>query len=113
MKSSRLGDFDLVSLTRTIAAQDITGKKEDVPTGMKMLEDYVTAYREEKDGDRGVAVYIDSDIKKAIDKIKSTIINAPARHIINGVLRAYIEEHREEIIQSIKSAEQQNTKTIL
>lgn len=96
MKHSRLADLNLADITRNLVNGDITPKTERIDrNNVDLLQRYADEYS--CGGSRGTAVYIDDSLMKAVVRLKGTVVDAPARHIINGMLRAYIEEHREEL----------------
>lgn len=66
--------------------------------GWSRFSDYAHQYNDVEGKSRGVTVWIDEEVKAALEKIKSTgACNVPVRHLVSAAVRTFIEEHKEEI----------------
>lgn len=66
--------------------------------GWSRFTDYAHQYNDVEGKSRGVTVWIDEEVKTALEKIKSTgACNVPVRHLVSAAVRTFIEEHKAEI----------------
>lgn len=95
--------------TRQVTATPAS-KKESAPIvsnatdGWSRFNDYAHQYNDVEGKSRGVTVWIDEDIKAALEKIKTTgACNVPVRHLVSAAVRTFIEEHKTEIQKAMDS----------
>lgn len=72
--------------------------------GWSRFKDYAHQYNDVEEKSRGVTVWIDEEVKAALEKIKSTgACNIPVRHLVSAAVRTFIEEHKDEIQSAMKA----------
>lgn len=100
----------LADIARQTIKSDDVQVKESVPIisqatdGWSRFKDYATQYNEVEGKSRGATVWIDEEVKAALEKIKSTgACNVPVRHLVSAAVRTFIEEHKEKIQEAINA----------
>lgn len=101
---------NLAELTREVISNDdptntvnTEVSTNEEPDGWARFTDYARQYYNAKTKSRGATVWIDEDVKAALDTIKSTgACNIPVRHLVSAAVRTFIEEHKKEITKAIK-----------
>ena len=85
-------------------------KKESVPIeseatdGWSRFTDYAHQYNSAEEKSRGATVWIDEDVKAALEKIKNTgACNVPVRHLVSAAVRTFIEEHKADIKSAMEA----------
>ena len=72
--------------------------------GWSRFTDYAHQYNDVEGKSRGVTVWIDEDVKAALEKIKSTgACNVPVRHLVSAAVRTFIEEHKADIKSAMEA----------
>lgn len=92
----------LSELTRQTVKEStpIVSKAKD---GWPRFCDYANQYNSVESKSRGVTVWIDEEVKAALDKIKSSgACNVPVRHLVSAAVRTFIEEHKEDIVKAMQ-----------
>lgn len=105
--------MNLASLTRQATQQSEptpAPKQESAPIvseaadGWSRFTDYAHQYNDVEGKSRGVTVWIDEDVKAALEKIKSTgACNVPVRHLVSAAVRTFIEEHKTDIKSAMEA----------
>ena len=102
----------LADITRQTTKQTAAPapKQESAPIvssatdGWSRFSDYAHQYNDVEGKSRGATVWIDEDVKAALDKIKSTgACNVPVRHLVSAAVRTFIEEHKAEIQKAMEA----------
>lgn len=94
---------------QTIKSDDVQVKESahiisQATDGWSRFKDYASKYNEVEGKSRGATVWIDEDVKAALEKIKSTgACNVPIRHLVSAAVRTFIEEHKEKIQEAINA----------
>lgn len=83
------------------APKEKTNITSEAADGWGRFCDYAHQYNDVESKSRGVTVWIDEDIKQALDKIKLAACNVPVRHLVSAAVRTFIEEHNKEIKEAI------------
>lgn len=84
--------------------QEITTIVSEAADGWSRFVDYAHQYNDVEGKSRGVTVWIDEDVKAALEKIKSTgACNVPVRHLVSAAVRTFIEEHKADIKSAMET----------
>lgn len=103
---------NLADITRQTTQQTAAPapKQESAPIvseatdGWSRFTDYAHQYNDVEGKSRGVTVWIDEDVKAALEKIKSTgACNVPVRHLVSAAVRTFIEEHKADIKSAMEA----------
>ena len=103
---------NLADITRQTTKQTAAPapKQESAPIvseatdGWSRFTDYAHQYNDVEGKSRGVTVWIDEDVKAALEKIKSTgACNVPVRHLVSAAVRTFIEEHKTDIKSAMEA----------
>lgn len=73
----------------------------DVTDGWSRFCDYANQYDEMGSKSHGVTVWIDEDVKAALEKIKAKACNLPLRHLVSAAVRTFIDQNKEDIQKAI------------
>ena len=72
--------------------------------GWSRFTDYAHQYNDVEGKSRGATVWIDEDVKAALEKIKNTgACNVPVRHLVSAAVRTFIEEHKADIKNAMEA----------
>lgn len=104
---------DLANLTRdtvqpervpTRVKQEKSSVVSDATDGWLRFSDYAHQYNNVEGKSRGATVWIDEEVKAALEKIKTTgACNVPVRHLVSAAVRIFIEEHKAEIQNAMEA----------
>ena len=105
-----LGNLADITRQTTQQAAAPASKQESAPIvseatdGWSRFTDYAHQYNDVEGKSRGVTVWIDEDVKAALEKIKSTgACNVPVRHLVSAAVRTFIEEHKADIKNAMEA----------
>ena len=105
-----LGNLADITRQTTQQAAAPAQKQESAPIvseatdGWSRFTDYAHQYNDVEGKSRGVTVWIDEDVKAALEKIKSTgACNVPVRHLVSAAVRTFIEEHKADIKSAMEA----------
>ena len=105
-----LGNLADITRQTTQQAAAPASKQESAPIvseatdGWSRFTDYAHQYNDVEGKSRGVTVWIDEDVKAALEKIKSTgACNVPVRHLVSAAVRTFIEEHKADIKSAMEA----------
>lgn len=105
-----LGNLADITRQTTQQAAAPAPKQESAPIvseatdGWSRFTDYAHQYNDVEGKSRGVTVWIDEDVKAALEKIKSTgACNVPVRHLVSAAIRTFIEEHKADIKSAMEA----------
>ena len=108
MSNPLLGN--LADITRQTTQQAVAPKQESASIvskatdGWSRFTDYAHQSNDVEGKSRGVTVWIDEDVKAALEKIKSTgACNVPVRHLVSAAVRTFIEEHKTDIKSAMEA----------
>lgn len=102
----------LAALTRQATNQTAAPapKQESAPIrseatdGWSRFTDYAHQYNDVEGKSRGATVWIDEDVKAALEKIKNTgACNVPVRHLVSAAVRTFIEEYKTDIKSAMEA----------
>lgn len=104
---------NLADLTRqaTLRQESTPAPKQESATivseasdGWSRFTEYAHQYNDVEGKSRGATVWIDEDVKAALEKIKNTgACNVPVRHLVSAAVRTFIEEHKADIKSAMEA----------
>ena len=110
MSNLLLGNLADITRQTTQQAAAPASKQESAPIvseatdGWSRFTDYAHQYNDVEGKSRGATVWIDEDVKAALEKIKSTgACNVPVRHLVSAAVRTFIEEHKADIKSAMEA----------
>lgn len=56
-----------------------------------------------RNGDKGVAIYLDSDIKKKLEMLKLSGLDYPVRYMLNAAMKVFFEANEEKIQEQLSN----------
>lgn len=84
--------------------QESTTIVSEAADGWSRFTDYAHQYNDVEGKSRGATVWIDEDVKAALEKIKNTgACNVPVRHLVSAAVRTFIEEHKTDIKNAMEA----------
>lgn len=84
--------------------QENTTIVSEAADGWSRFTDYAHQYNDVEGKSRGATVWIDEDVKAALEKIKNTgACNVPVRHLVSAAVRTFIEEHKADIKSAMEA----------
>lgn len=100
---------NLADITRQTTRQTTAPapKQESAPIasnatdGWSRFCDYANQYNNVEGKSRGATVWIDEDVKAALEKIKAKACNLPLRHLVSAAVRTFIDQNKEDIQKAI------------
>ena len=105
-----LGNLADITRQTTQQAAAPASKQESAPIvseatdGWSRFTYYAHQYNDVEGKSRGATVWIDEDVKAALEKIKSTgACNVPVRHLVSAAVRTFIEEHKADIKSAMEA----------
>lgn len=90
-----------------------SAKNEEVMCGWDSFVKFAQEYNDNV-VDRGITVWIDGNLKNALDKIKNSgACDIPIRHLASAAIRVFIEQNREDIESALKMCRKYSKKNVL
>lgn len=94
--------LDLTTLARQTATVPHQTNTQSTG-GFEMFKEYARDFKENHATSSCSNVWIDDDVKDALEKIR-TVVHFPMKHLVSAAVLTFIDQNRDEIMNELSSA---------
>lgn len=89
--------------TSDTMAETIAGVNSKKINEWKRFLEIAQEQKNTRNGDKGVQIFLDSEVKKTLEKLKLSGLDYPVRYLLNAAVKTFLEANSERVREQLSN----------